>query len=274
MTYINSTLQSSGKGTSYVAKLWRYRSLCANLVGSDLRARFRRSRLGIIWAIIQPLAFSIMIAIVWGALFQQDSMTYAVYVFSGMIVWEFVSNTVMASQDALINSDGYLKQGRIPFLIFQLRAPLAGFVTFLAGLIGLLGLQAVLGGLPAFGPHYALVIPFSAILILFLIPIAIIFSILGTQFRDLRHAMMVLLNALFFMSPIMIAREYLEAERLQFLHYANPMMPLLDLLRLPLLDGQMWQMQPLVVILAWTGGLWVLALSISQAVGRKIIFAL
>lgn len=274
MTYINSTLQGSARGTSYIAKLWRYRSLCANLVGSDLRARFRRSRLGIIWAIIQPLAFSIMIALVWGALFQQDSMTYAVYVFSGMIVWEFFNNTVMVSQDALINSEGYLKQGRIPFLIFQLRAPLSGFVTFFAGLIGLLGLQAVLGVLPPFGPHYALVAPFSLILIIFLIPIAIIFSILGTQFRDLRHAMSVILSAMFFLSPIMIAREYLEAERLQFLHYANPMMPLLDLLRLPLLDGQMWPTQPLVVMLAWIGLLWVLALTLSKAVGRKIIFAL
>lgn len=274
MTYINSTPRGGKRNISYLSELWRYRSFCFNLVGSDLRARFRRSRLGIVWAVIQPLAFSLMIAVVWGSLFQQNMLTYAVYVFSGMIVWEYFGNTVMASQDVLINSEGYLKQGRIPFLIFQVRAPFSGLFIFMAGVIGLVGLELALGKFPPIGLHLLLIIPFTVLLLLFMIPVACCFSILGTQFRDLRHAMTVILNAVFFLSPIMIAREYLEAERLEFLHYVNPMMPLLDLFRMPMLSGQVWTLQPLIVILVWIIALWILAFVLSRVFGRKIIFAL
>ena len=274
MTYINTTLESDGKRVSYFQEVWRYRSLCINLVGADLRARFRRSRLGIIWAVIQPLAFSLIVAAVWGALFQQNYLAYAVYVFSGMIVWEYFSNTVMVSQDALTGSEGYLKQGRIPLLIFQLRAPLAGFFTYAAGYLGLIGLQLSLNVLPPVGPHLLLLVPFSLILVAFLIPVSCIFAILGTQYRDLRHAMMVILNGIFFLSPIMIAREYLEADHLQFLHYVNPLMPLLELFRAPMLDGQMWSLEPLLVILVWTVSVWTIALTLSLSFGRKITFAL
>ena len=141
MTYVNTSLNQKTDRLSYFSALWKYRSLGANLVGADLRARFRRSRLGIVWAIIQPLFFSLTIAFIWGVVFKVPYLEYAIYVFSGMIVWEYFGNTIMASQDALINSEGYLKQGRIPFLIFQLRAPLSGFFTFVAGFVGLVGLQ-------------------------------------------------------------------------------------------------------------------------------------
>ena len=144
----------------------------------------------------------------------------------------------------------------------------------MAGFVGLVGLQLALGVFPPVGLHLLLIVPFTLLLVLFLVPIACIFSILGTQYRDLRHAMTVILNGLFFLSPVMIAREYLDSERMQFLHYANPMMPLLDLLRMPMIDGVLWTSQPLLVLLGWIAGLWIIAITLSRVFGRKIIFAL
>lgn len=261
-------------GGRYFSDLWRYRHLCWNLVGSDLRSRFRRSRLGLLWAVLQPLCFSLMIAIVWGALFQQGFMTYAVYVFSGMLVWEYFTNVVFQAQDSLVASEGYLKQGRIPLIVFQMRGPVAGMIVFVAGMLGYFALVAALDQLPKAGFHLLLVLAFLPVLLAFLTPIAIIFSILGTQYRDLRHATAIAVNALFFLSPIMIAREYLESERLVVLHYANPMMPLLDMMRAPLLDSTYWNNQDVMVLGGWIVGLWVLALSLSARFGRRIVFAL
>lgn len=258
----------------YARALLRYRHLCTNLVASDVRARFRRSRLGILWAIIQPLSFSLMIALVWGALFQQSFLSFAVYVFSGMIVWEYFSNVVLGSQDSLIGSEGYLKQGRIPLIVFQARTPLSGIVIYLAGLAGLFGMLLVLNQFPDPGLHLLQVPAFFGVLLAFLFPLAIIFSLLGTQFRDLRHASAIAINALFFMSPVMLAREYLEADRLAFLHYVNPIIPLLDMMRAPLLESAWWDAQDMIVMGGWIGGLWVIALTLSIRFGRSIVFAL
>jgi lipopolysaccharide transport system permease protein len=274
VSYSNTVGRASNPALSYVQNMARYRSLCANLVAADLRARFRRSRLGILWAMIQPLAFALVLALVWGAVFEKDYLAFSVYVLSGFIVWEYFSNTVLTAQDSLISAEGYLKQARIPLLVFQMRAPFAGLVTFFAGLASLFLLQAALGRLPAFGWHLAQIPLFIPLLLLFIMPVAIIFSVLGTQFRDLRHASLIAINALFFLSPIMLAREYLSSERLAFLQYANPIIPLLDLFRAPVLDGVFWPGGELIIIGIWIAALWIIAIALSVFFGRRIVFSI
>ena len=149
MTYVNIRQRQMPFVIRYVGDLLAYRHLAFSLVGSDLRSRFRRSQVGILWAIIQPLAFSMMIALVWGSVFNTDSYwQFAVYVFSGMIVWEYFTSVVSVSQDALINAEGYLKQTRVPFFIFQVRTPLTSMVVFLLGVVGLQILILTLEELP------------------------------------------------------------------------------------------------------------------------------
>src|SRR5579871_5700577 len=131
MSYANYHSRKMPAPLRYVADLFRYRHLCWNLVGSDLRARFRRSYLGILWAIIQPLAYSLVIAWAWGAIFHAPNYwSFAVYVFSGMLVWEYFNSTLIVSLDGLISAIGYLRQSRIPFFVFQLRVPLTAAVIF------------------------------------------------------------------------------------------------------------------------------------------------
>ena len=275
MSYVNTIgNQFQSAPFRYVASLYRYRSLCFNLVGSDLRARFRRSHLGLLWAGIQPLGFALLIASVWSVVFEQDVVGFGVYVMTGMIVWEYFSNTVIGAQDALINSEGYLKQSRIPILIFQLRTPIAGLFTYMIGLAALLLLQAVVGQLPSWGPHLLYVIAFVPVLVLFITPIACIFSILGTQFRDLRHAMSLILNAIFFMSPVIVLRKFLEVDNLALLQYANPIIPLLRLQRSPLLESTNWPTESAMIVLAWIICLWLIAITLSIFFGRRIVFAL
>jgi lipopolysaccharide transport system permease protein len=158
-----------------------------NLVASDLRSRFRRSYFGVLWAILQPLAFSLIVGYVWGRLFKYESVwDYALYVFSGMIVWEYFSAVINLSQEALPNAQGYLKQTRIPFFVFQIRTALTGLVILLFGMIGLVAMMAVMGRLPALGVHLLLIPLYFPIVFMFMAPLAITMSILGTQLRDRR----------------------------------------------------------------------------------------
>jgi lipopolysaccharide transport system permease protein len=275
MSYSNYQSRKVPGFIRYLSDLLKFRHLCWNLVGSDLRSRFRRSRLGILWAIIQPLSFSLLIAWAWGTIFQQQSYwEYAVYVFSGMLVWEYVGNTLLGSMDSLISSVGYLRQARVPFLIFQARVPLTGTVVFFAGLLGLLGMVAALQMLPPLGLHLLLIPAFPFVMVAFFLPVAIIFSVLGAQFRDLRHIVGIAMQALFFVSPVMLDRSLFLGDRLGILQYANPIVPLLDMFRGPVLDGRMWSTQEMLVVGLWGAGLWVLASVVAIRAGRKLVFAL
>ena len=275
MSYVNVHSRELPFLTRYIADLFTYRHLCWNLVGADLRARFRRSRLGILWAVIQPLAFALMIAAVWGGMFNlTDYWGFAIYVFSGTILWEFFSNVVVGSQDALKGAEGYLKQTRVPFFIFQLRIPFTSLVILLFAIAGLVMLQAVTQKLPTLGPHLLLVPVFFFVFILFGIPLAVLMSIIGTQYRDVRHISTIAVQALFFLSPVMLQRDILDKPELAFLSYVNPMVPLLDMFRAPLLYSQLWGQSDVIVVSIWIVVLWVAALLLSARVGRKLVFAL
>lgn len=275
MSYVNVQSRKLPFFIRYIVDLFTYRHLCWNLVASDLRARFRRSRIGILWAIIQPLAFSLMIAAVWGGLFNTtDYWGFAIYVFSGTILWEYFSNVVIASQDALNRAEGYLKQTRVPFFIFQLRIPFTSLVILLFAIAGLFILQAATQRLPQLGEHLLLVPAFLGVFLLFGIPLATLMSIIGTQFRDVKHISAIAVQALFFISPVMLHRDVLEKPELAFLNYMNPMVPLLDMFRAPVLYNQLWDRTDVIIVSIWIVALWAAALLLSAKVGRKLVFAL
>jgi lipopolysaccharide transport system permease protein len=274
MAYSNIQRRRLPFALRYLVDIFTFRHLCWNLVGSDLRARFRRSHLGILWAVIQPLGFALIVASVWGSVFKvTDYWEFALYLFSGMVLWEYFSNVVIVSQDALISAEGYLKQTRVPFFIFQLRVPLTGFVTMFCGFIGLIIVMALLQRFPPMGIHYAYVAPFFAIFLLFSIPIAMIMSVIGTKFRDAKHIAQLAIQGLFFLSPVMLSRDILAQPELWILKYVNPMVPIYELFRGPLMYGQVWQHETLIIVAIWTASLWIFALFLQANAGRKLVFA-
>jgi lipopolysaccharide transport system permease protein len=275
MSYANYHSRQAPAFLGYLAALLRYRHLCWNLVGSDLRSRFRRSYLGILWAVIQPLGYSLVIAWAWGTLFGSQSFwSFCIYVFSGMLVWEYFQNTINISLETLLNSSGYLRQARIPLFIFQLRVPMTGMVTLTTGLLGLMVLETVLGMMPPPGLHLLLIPAFLVILLAFMTPLAIIFSVLGAQLRDLKHIMGLILQALFFLSPVMMARNVIDMPHLAVLNFINPLVSLLDLLRDPLLHGLYWKQQTLITVSIWGAALWALAGVLAAQAGRKLVFSI
>ena len=275
MSYVNVREQRLPSAIRYLADLISYRHLCFNLVSSDLRSRFRRTRLGILWAVVQPMGMALAIAFVWGSLHGQ--LTYwefALYYYSGHIAFDGLAVAVVGGQDALLNAGGYLRQARIPFLIFQTRVIFTGVIVFLFALAGLLFLQAVSGALPPIGLHTLLIIAFVPIYILFLVPIAMITSTVGLVFRDFKHISQLVMQMLFLLSPVMLPRDVFERPELRFMEFADPVLPLLDMMRDPVLYGRFWQAQDVLVISAWTVGLWCVAILVSGSHGRKLVFAI
>lgn len=275
MSYVNVQNQKLPFAFRYIGDLISFRHLCWNLVGSDLRARFRRTRLGILWAVIQPLAFALIIAAVWGALQRRlNYVEFALYVFTGSVVFDLFATAVNNGQDALTNAAGFVRQARIPFLIFQLRSVLTGIVMFLFSLIGVLVFAAVTGHLQSFGLPLVLIPAFVCVAILFMLPIAIIMSNIGAMYRDVRHIAALAERAIYMISPVFLPREILENPHLSFLQMANPLVPFIDMFRDPVVNGVFWEVQDMLAMSAWICGLWALAITVSVSNGRKLVFAL
>lgn len=275
MSYTNIQDRRLPFALRYVGDLMAYRHLCWNLVASDLRSRFRRTSLGIIWAIIQPLAFALMLAAVWGLM--QRTATYlefALYVLTGTVAFDLFGSAVSLGQASLQRAAGFIGQARIPFLIFQLRTVLSNIVMFGFGLVAISIFAVATGQFPMPGTHLLLIPGFLVIAIFFTLPVVIIMSLMGAFYRDVQHISGLAERALWFISPVMLPREVLHAPQLQFLEYANPLVSFLDLFRDPVLYGRLWEAQDLIVLGIWTVALWAVAIISASAAGRKVVFAL
>ncbi len=259
----------------YLADLLAYRHLCWSLVQGDLKSRFRRTKLGYLWALLQPLAFALMIAFVWGNIHKSLSFwEFALYVLAGSVMFEAFSAFVQGGQDSLSSAGGYLRQARIPLFIFQLRTVLTATLFFLIESVAVVMFGVATGEFPAPGLHLLLLPAYLGVLIVFGSAVVIVVSVAGTQFRDLRHILGLVMRALFLVSPVMMPREIFNEPQLKFMEFANPLVPLLDMYRDPMIYGRMWDPQDVIVIAIWTAALWMLAMIAAASAGRKLVFAL
>ncbi len=275
MPYQNVHHQPLPFSLRYVSSLLSYRHLCWKLVRSDLRNRFRRTKLGLLWAFIQPLAFALMIALVWGAMHKDlGYWGYALYFLSGITVFEAFSAATMGGQDALIQSAGYLRQAEIPLFIFQMRASLTAMVFLLFETTTVFVFAVAIGQIPPVGPHLLLVPVFFVFVWLFTTGTVVLMSIVGAYFRDLKHIAALVMRALLLLSPVMLPREVFQEPQLKFMDFLNPLVPLLDMFRDPIVYGRGWEIQDVVVLSIWIVGIWAAALIASVSVGRRVMFAI
>lgn len=219
----------------YFSGIWNARYFWFHLACSDLRSRWRRSCLGFLWVVIQPLGLTILISFVFGKIFNSPIKEYAPYIFSGVILWEFIVSCTVGGSLSFVQADAYIKQFRHPLAIYTLRNAIGNLIIFLVASLGLF-LWVIL----AFPQNVNLSwisLPLVPIFLLFLgWPLATCLAFIATKFRDLPHALGLILQAVWFVSPIYFEEKVFQ-RGLSFLIDYNPIYHILQLVRAPFLYG-------------------------------------
>jgi lipopolysaccharide transport system permease protein len=256
----------------YLRDAWRYRYLAQHLAGADLRARFRGSYVGGIWLLLNPLIFTAIFSLVFGVIFGQPLKDYAPYVLMGVVVWELVAGIVSMSTQSILSAEGYLKQARIPQIIFCLRT--AGYLTicFLNAFLAVLIVNMIL--VDGFNPLLA-VFWLSALLpvaLVFLVPIGVIGAVANTRFRDYQQLIGHVIMVLYYVSPVFIPRKEFERPQLQFFTDMNPLTSLLDLFRDTILYGGLPSWHDVLLVLLFAAIFWIIAIIALAKTERNTIF--
>ena len=103
-----------------LAELYAKRNILFRLVAQQIILRYRRTALGFLWTLINPLMMMSVMALVFSQLFKEDLKTFAIALFAGMIPWNFFSSVVSQSTTVYINNEGLIKKIYIPKMIFPL----------------------------------------------------------------------------------------------------------------------------------------------------------
>ncbi|MFP4145024.1 MAG: ABC transporter permease [Phycisphaeraceae bacterium] len=187
-----------------LAGLWRYRDLWWALLVRDVQVRYKQTVLGAAWAILQPLAMMVVIAMVLGKVLGMDAKvpgSYALFLYAGMIPWVLFRETVQNASNSLVNNAEMLRKIYFPRLLLPLSAVGTPVVDFLSSMFVLLGLAALLGD----GFSLSLMwLPLAAMsLLIVALGVAVPLSAMVVSYRDFRLIVPLMLQMGMFLSPVM-----------------------------------------------------------------------
>ena len=112
----------------------RYKSLLKQLVVKDIKLKYRRSFLGYIWSIMNPLLIMIIMVLVFSNMFRFDIVNYPVYLIIGQTIFNFVSESTNQAMWSIIGNAALLKKTYVPKYIFTISKITSSFVNTLFAL--------------------------------------------------------------------------------------------------------------------------------------------
>lgn len=168
-----------------IAGFMRYRFLLMELVKKGIKLKYRRSYMGIIWTLIEPLLTMIVLTIVFGTLFGNDEKSFPVYILTGRLLYSMFSGATSAAMRSIRTNSAMIKKVYVPKYLYPLSDVLYNYVIFLLSLIVLVIVALVLGVRPTVYLLQA-VVPLLMILLLSL-GAGMVLGTFAVFFRDLEY---------------------------------------------------------------------------------------
>ncbi len=224
--------------SDYCRGIWRTRFFWLSLVKMDLRTRYRRSMLGIGWSLLHPVAMTIVLCTIFSKLFGQPWREYGPYVLSGMALWNYFAGVTVDGCQSFLQGESYIRQHPAPLAIYPLRTTLSAGFHFLLALVVVLVFTWCVHG---FGnlPALTALLPVLLLLFVFGWAVSCCVSILNVMFQDTQHLVMVAMQILFYITPVFYPAEMLRERNLAWIVDYNPLAGFMEMIRQPVLTGQL-----------------------------------
>lgn len=217
----------------FILNFKRYSYLLGQLVKKNIKLRYRRSYLGILWTLIEPLLMMIVLSVVFGNLLGRnsqdaafDGVPFPVYVLTGRLLYSFFSSATNSAMKSIRTNSAMIKKVYVPKYIYPLSGILANFVIFLISLVVLLGVMVffLLTGAykaPINGYMFMSVLPLLNLFVLSM-GVGMILATLCVFFRDIEYLWSVVLMLIMYCSAIFYYVDHMSGDT-QKLIKLNPL---------------------------------------------------
>ncbi len=128
-----------------VAELLELRSAIGNFVYNTLRRRYHRSILGFTWSLLNPLLTMVVMTTVFSLVFHMDPRKYGIFIFTGILPWTFMSESINIGCDSIITAETFHKKLYLPKVFFPLVTVCTETINFAMSLTSLMLLFLFLG---------------------------------------------------------------------------------------------------------------------------------
>lgn len=252
-------MNQSPKTLKQVAQeFWKYRDLLKLLVTRNIKLKYRRSVLGYVWSILNPLLTMVVMTIVFSTMFSRNIENFPVYLFCGQLLFNFMNTSTRQAISSINANASLLKKTYVPRYIFTLAKITSGLVDLMFSLGALLIVILVTRAKLTW---YALLFPVVLVQIyLFCVGLGLFLAQANVFFRDVEHIYNAVITAWMYLTPIFYPLEALPDKVLWAVKHLNPMYfyvgQFRDLVYLGTMPG------PVIQTAGWVAALGMLAIGI------------
>lgn len=212
---------NTSKLKQYVLDFWKYKDLLKLLVAKTVKLKYRRSILGYIWSVLNPLLIMIVMTIVFSSIFGRNIENFPVYLFCGQLLFNFMSSSTHQATQSITGNAALLKKTYVPKYIFTVAKVTSCAVDMIFSFGALLIIMVVTGA--GFSWHN-LLFPFVIIqLYLFCIGLGLFLAQASVFFRDVEFIYNAVTTAWMYLTPIFYPIESLSAPIRYLIQKFNPM---------------------------------------------------
>lgn len=192
----------------------------SELVKRDIKVKYKKSLLGILWSVLNPLLTMVVLTIVFSNIFKFDIENFPVYIITGQIIFGFFSESTSLAMTSLVQNAALIKKVYIPKYMFPVSKILSSFTNLLFSLVAMIIVMLVTG---IDFSYTILFIPIALFYILmFSAGIGLIVSAYTVFFRDIEHLYGILLTMWFYMTPF-IYPESILPDKYNIILTLNPL---------------------------------------------------
>lgn len=255
---------------SYLSEIWRSRELLQNLTNREVRGKYRRTALGQLWSLANPIAAILIYTFIFSFIFRLPAQVgdpsglnnYALWLVCGLLPWLFFNRVLTLGVESLVSNAGLIQKVYFPRIVLPLSLANATFFTWMLEMAVLVVALSLLGSFVL--PWLPLVALFMVIFGLFSVGLAMVFSIINVYFRDLSYLLTIVLQFWFYLTPILYPVELVKTQSdklgglvgtpvtLLDIYTLNPVEGFIEIFRNLLYDNRAPDVSTVLIALGWT----------------------
>jgi len=219
-------------------EIWESKDLFFYLTWRDIKVRYKQTVLGVTWIIIQPLISIVLFTIIFGnfAKIPSDNIPYPIFVFIGLMYWNFFSSTFSSASNSLLSNENILKKVYFP----KIMAPVSSTFAHMVDLLPLAGILALMLAYYKVTPTFlsVILIPFFFLIVLFFsLGAGMFLAPINARFRDVRHLLPFFIQLGFFVTPVIYPSTFFGGTS-EIIRIINPIAEVIDTQRIVFYAGR------------------------------------
>lgn len=227
----------------------KHRELLFQMIGREIKARYKQSILGYFWVILNPLAQMIVMSFAFSIIMRiptnsGENIPYSIFLFTALLPWNLFSNSLSSASNALVNSTSLITKIYFPRSILVLATIMAKIMDFIFALTILVG-YIIYFQIPV-TINILWVIPIFIIQQIFTIALGLLFAAANLIYRDIQYLLSLLLLLWMYVTPIIYSVDIVP-EKYKYIFQLNPMSVIVNAYRQSILAGSMPKVSSILI---------------------------